>query len=125
MMEKYKFDVKKIEERLNEEFPNPRSRSTNKRSAESIAQYPSVLHETIEHWINGEYVDFTFKGISLREIIERTNLSYPEALNAMCTLLENPTRAEWYSKHMEEQYGYDIVGENTPEKRRNYKWQTK
>lgn len=124
-MEKYKFDVKKIEERLNEEFPNPRSRSTNKRRAESIAQYPLALHETIEHWINGEYVDFTFKGISLSEIIERTNISYPEALVAMYMLLKNPNDAEWFSKHMEEQYERDIVGENTPEKRRNYKWQTK
>lgn len=122
MMEKYKFDVKKIEKRLNEEFPNSRS---NKRSAEAIAEYHPALHETIEHWINGEYVDFTFKGISLSEIIERTNLSYPEALTAMCVLLENPDDAEWFSKHMEDQYGYDIVGENTPEKRRSYKWQTK
>lgn len=121
-MEKYKFDVKKIEERLREESPNS---IYIEQFAKSIAQYPSVLHETIEHWINGEYVDFTFKGISLSEIIERTNISYPEALFAMYRLLKNPNDAEWFSKNMEEQYEYDIIGENTLEKRRNYKWQTK
>ena len=119
-----KFDLKKIEERLREEFP--RSNSIEN-MAIAISNYHPALHEVIEHWINGEYLDFEFKGVSLKEIVERTGIAFPDALTAMTGILENPERAEWFSKNMEYIYTRDFIsfGKFIPSKRREYKWLTK
>lgn len=120
-----KFDLKKIEERLREEFP--RSCSIKERAI-SISNYPPALHEVIEHWINGEYLDFEFKGVSLKEIVERTGAAFPDALTDMHWLLKHPEKAEWFSKTMEDSYTHDVIvfgKKYIPPKRREYKWLTK
>lgn len=61
----FEFDVKEIEKKLEEEYPLSTSNST---FAKSILNYHPALHDVIEHWLKGEYLNFEYEGISLKGI---------------------------------------------------------
>lgn len=117
----FEFDVKEIEKKLEEEYPLSTS---NKALAKSILQYHPALHDVIEHWLKGEYLNFEYEGISLREIIEENNVPFPQALTDMDILLKEPSLVDGYKKVGKDLYAYDFVGDENEisPKRRSYKW---
>lgn len=117
----FEFDVKEIEKRLLEENP-----TCSLTFAKAILNFNPALHDVIEHWLKGEYLNFEYDGISLKEIVERTNCSFIEAVTNMKILMEEDADdRRWFKENMEQLYSYDFIGspEDYPtQNRRNYKW---
>ncbi|MDR0460087.1 MAG: hypothetical protein LBH62_01420 [Nitrososphaerota archaeon] len=57
--------------------------------AERLNKTNKQLHPKIEKWINGEEQNFIFNDISLKEIMEKENVSYIRAILTMDTLLNS------------------------------------
>lgn len=116
----FEFDIKEIEKKLEEEYPTS---MIIKKKAQSILNYHPALHDVIEHWLKGEYLNFEYEGISLRKIVEENDIPFSLALSDMDTLLKNPNLIEGYKKLGKERYTVDFVGERKRiAKRRSYKW---
>lgn len=119
----FEFDVKEIEKKLEEEYPLSTS---NKTLAKSILQYHSALHDVIEHWLKGEYLNFEYEGISLKEIVEETNVPFPQALSQINLILNHPEYIPGFKKFGLNIYKRDFVGskniKSVVQKRRSYQW---
>lgn len=54
------------------------------------------LQPCVIAWLNDKYPDYSFKGITLKEIMEKENCSYIEAIFSMQVLMEKPHLAAQY-----------------------------
>lgn len=119
----FEFDVKEIEKKLEEEYPT--STSINL-LAQSMLNYHPELHDVIEYWLRGEYLNFEYEEISLKEIVDRTECGFIDAVTRMNILLKGKISAKNFKQNMERFFTTDIVcsdkGLRKVIQRRNYKW---
>lgn len=74
----------------------------SKRTAEVMYNQLNNVHPDLEpcikSWLNKKNENFTFNGISLFEIMEKSNSTYLDAIFQMSVLLKNPELIDHFRK---------------------------
>ena len=100
------FDEELVYKRFMEETNNDEL-DTN-RYCRTIKKLHPALNDSVQSWLNKEFKDFEFKGITLKRIMEKEERSHINAIYKMSVFLKNPELAEGYENR---EYGYDVFGE--------------
>ena len=103
------FDEELVYKRFVEETNNDEWRTDL--YCRTIKTLHPALNDCILAWLNKEFKDFEFKGVTLNRIMEKEECSHISAIYAMCVFLENPELelAENYESY---EYAYHGLGED-------------
>ena len=82
--------------------------SSIKRFCESINNLHPDLNHVIESWLNGNYINFEFNGITIENIMQKKQCKFIEAVYSMSSFLEHPELIDGFNDY---EFGYDIVGD--------------
>ena len=99
------FDEELVYKRFMEETKNDEWRTDL--YCETIKTLHPALNDCILAWLNKEFKDFEFKGVTLKRIMEKERRSYISAIYKMSVYIENPILAEDYEN---KKFSYDILG---------------
>ena len=100
------FDSKLVFERVKEET-NYDDYSI-KMFCKSINNLHPALKYVIEAWLNREYINFEFEGITIKHIMQKEECTFIEAVYSMSAFLKHPELVDGFSNY---EFGYDIVGD--------------
>ena len=74
------------------------SKEDAQRMYEHIGNFSDGLKKAIAEYFKGERKNYSYKGVSIKDIMEKENASYLNAIFSMDLLMKNPEILEVYDK---------------------------
>lgn len=74
------------------------SKEDAQRMYESIASFSDGLKKAVTEYFKGERKNYSYKGVSIKDIMEKENVSYLNAIFSMDLLMKNPEMLQFYDK---------------------------
>lgn len=74
------------------------SKEDAQRMYEHIGNFSDGLKKAVAGYFDGERKNYSYKGVSIKDIMEKENASYLNAIFSMDLLMKNPEILEVYDK---------------------------
>lgn len=74
------------------------SKEDAQRMYENVGSFSDELKKEIIGYFNGEKKNYSYKGVSIKDIMEKENVSYLNAIFSMDLLMKNPEMLQFYDK---------------------------
>ena len=74
------------------------SKEDAQRMYEHIGNFSDGLKKAVRGYFEGERKNYSYKGVSITDIMEKENASYLNAIFSMDLLMKNPEILEFYDK---------------------------
>ena len=74
------------------------SKDDAQRMYEHIGNFSDGLKKAVIGYFDGERKNYSYKGVSIKDIMEKENASYLNAIFSMDLLMKNPEILEFYDK---------------------------
>lgn len=74
------------------------SKEDAQRMYENIGNFSDILKKAVVGYLNGERKNYSYKGVSIKDIMEKENASYLNAIFSMDLLMKNPEILQFYDK---------------------------
>lgn len=74
------------------------SKEDAQRMYENMGSFSDGLKKVVMDYFNGERKNYSYKGVSIKDIMEKENASYLNAIFSMDLLMKNPEILQFYDK---------------------------
>lgn len=74
------------------------SKEEAQRMYEKMGSFSDGLKKVVIGYFNGDRKNYNYKGVSIKDIMEKENASYLNAIFSMDLLMKNPEMLQFYDK---------------------------